>query len=81
MGWEGASMSTPGGGGGEGAAKAWYGQLISLENHFTDNVSALSLSCQILQMFQADWPVTGFFSPMCSAARPFQVGVRWGIWP
>ena len=32
----------------EGAVKAWYGQLVSLENQFTDNVSALSLSCQIL---------------------------------
>ena len=34
--------------GGEGVAKAWYGQLVSLENQFTDHVSALSLSWQIL---------------------------------
>ena len=25
--------------GGEGVAKAWYGQLVSLENQFTDHVS------------------------------------------
>ena len=34
--------------GGEGVTKAWYGQLVSLENQFTDHVSALSLSWQIL---------------------------------
>ena len=31
-----------------GAAKERCGQLISLENQFTDYVPALSLSCQIL---------------------------------
>ena len=31
----------------EGAAKAWYGLFVSLENQFTDHVSAVSLSCQI----------------------------------
>ena len=30
----------------EGAAKAWYGPLVSLENQLTDHVSALSLSFQ-----------------------------------
>ena len=40
MGWEGALMSIP--------AKAWYGQLVSLENQLNDHVSALSLSWQIL---------------------------------
>ena len=34
--------------GGEGVAKAWYGQLVSLENQLTDHASALSLSWQIL---------------------------------
>ena len=51
--------------GGECAAKAWYGQLVSLENQFPDNVSALSLSCQLLYMFQADWPMKGL--PGCEA--------------
>ena len=64
--------------GGEGVAKAWYGQLVSLENQFTDHVSALSLSWQILQMFQADWPIKGLPSPKYSAARACQVrGVKW----
>ena len=39
MGWEGVNPC-----GGEGVAKAWYGQLVSLENQLTDHVSALSLS-------------------------------------
>ena len=56
--------------GGEGVAKAWYGQLVSLENQLTDH------------MFQADWPIKGFPSPKYSAARPCQVrggggGVMW----
>ena len=59
--------------GGEDVAKAWYGQLVSLENQLTDHVSALSLSWQILLMFQADWPIKGFPSPKYSAARPCQV--------
>ena len=45
MGWEGASMYIPRG---KGVAKAWYGQFVSLENQFTDHVSASSFSCQIL---------------------------------
>ena len=41
---EGTSMSIPRE---EDAAKAWYGQLVFLENQFTDHV-CLSLSSQIL---------------------------------
>lgn len=45
MGWEAAPMSIPSGP--EGAAKAWYGLFVSLENQLTDHVSSLSLSWQI----------------------------------
>ena len=50
---------------GEGAAKAWYGLFVSLENQFTDHVSALSLSWQIHVchgkfMFQADLSMKRF---------------------
>lgn len=38
---------------GKGAAKAWYGPLVSLENQLTDHVSALSLS------FQTSFNVSG----------------------
>ena len=53
---------------GKGVAKAWNGQ-------FADHVSALSLSWQILWMFQANWPMKRFPLPMCSAARRFR---SWG---
>ena len=58
---------------GEGAVKAWHGLFVSVETWFTDHVSALSLSCQILEMFQADWPMKGFPSTKCLAARLCQV--------
>ena len=53
---------------GEGAAKAWYGQLVSLENQFTDQVCALRLSRQI--------PNFGPIGPWkdCRAARPCHAG-------
>ena len=38
---------------GKGAAKAWYGPLVSLDNQLTDHVSALSLS------FQTSFNVSG----------------------
>ena len=59
--------------GGEGAEKACYVQFLSLEDQFNDYVSGLSLSCRILEMFQADWLMKGFLAPMCSAERRCQV--------
>ena len=64
---------------GEGVGKAWYDPLVSLETQFIGHLSAVRLSSQILEMFQADWPVKGFPSPTCSVARPCQA---WGVtWP
>ena len=49
MGWPGNRIPCQFlGGREEGAATVWYGQLVSLENHLTDHVSGLCLSCQIL---------------------------------
>ena len=45
MGWKGASMSIPAG---ERVLQKCGMVLVSLENRFTDHVSALSLSWQIL---------------------------------
>ena len=52
-------MSIPSGAG-EGAAKAWYLPLVLLWESLSALVmSAFSLSCQILVMFEVHWPMKG----------------------
>ena len=69
MGWEGASMSIPSGGRVlRKPGTAFYsccGRVSALV------MSAVSLSCQILVMFEAHWPMKAF-----SSSRPARLG--WG---
>ena len=69
MGWEGASMSIPSGGRvlrkPDTAFYSCCGRVSGLV------MSAVSLSCQILVMFEAHWPMKAF-----SSSRPARLG--WG---
>ena len=62
MGWEGASMSILRGGGGGGRCCKSVVRSVSLgwESQCTHLVSTLSLSCHIILMFEAHWPMKAF---------------------
>ena len=67
MGWEGASMSIPGwgGGGGGGGCKSVVLSVSLALGVSALVLSAYSLSCQILVLFEAHWPMKAFPSSTC----------------
>ena len=67
MGWEGASTSIPRGGGERVPEKRGTVRQSCSGRVGAVVISAFSLSCQILLMFEAHWPMKALPSSMCEA--------------